>query len=272
MSSPPVSATDKRRRFPRMGAALAIALTLMLLVGAGVLAAARSAKSSIDDVEQEVPAADEATRPPTTPQATTPETMTDFLTRVLAQVDDYWTDTLAGSGLPEPSLNHQWVAPGQQVVSGCEDIADQDSAFYCPTDDTIYIGQQYAYDLWAGTKAGLPGTGRAYGDFAVAFTVAHEYGHNLQAELGLFEARPDLPTKQFELQADCFAGVWANSAYHEGLLEPGDVEEALATALAIGDFEYQAADHHGRPWERRDAWLAGYNSGSPATCTSYVPV
>ncbi len=270
MSATPVPEDNEPRRHEWRARALAFTATLLL--AAGALTAGCTADPPIAEVQQGVPAADTDTTAPATPPDPAPATMAEFLTDVFAVVDGYWKDTLSASGLPQPSANYYWVGPGEQVVSACEDVADDNAAFYCPADDTIYIGQPYAWDLWAGISEGLPGSGRAYGDFAVAFTIAHEYGHNIQHELGLFEAYPELPTKPFELQADCLSGLWANSAYQAGLLEAGDVEEALATAMAIGDFEPAAADHHGFPWERTEAWLAGYNSGAPATCMSYLEV
>jgi predicted metalloprotease len=261
--------TEPRRSW-HLSSRLALAFTVTLVLAAGTLSSG-CAKPPVAEVDQDVPTADTDTRPPTTPAATKPATMSEFLTLVLGMVDGYWRDTLSSAGLPEPSVTPVWVAPGHRVQTACEEVADENAAYYCPADDRIYIGQRFAYDLWAGVNDDLPGVGRAYGDFAVAFTLAHEYGHNLQHELGLFEAHPDVPTKQFELQADCFAGVWANSAYYEGWLEAGDTEEALATAMAVGDFVPEANDSHGLPTERRDAWLAGYNSGSPETCMQYVP-
>jgi predicted metalloprotease len=77
--------------------------------------------------------------------------------------------------------------------------------------------------------------------------------------------------KPFELQADCLAGTWAHSVYEEGLLEPGDLEEAANTAVAVGDFDVGNAQHHGTPPERRDALLAGFRSGEPRDCGRYVP-
>ena len=116
---------------------------------------------------------------------------------------------------------------------------------------------------------GLPGTGRAAGDFGVAYVLAHEYAHNLQQEFGVFE-RPSPTAEPFELQADCFAGAWGNSVYRQGLLEPGDVEEAINTALAVGDFDVSNAQHHGTPEERREAWLLGFEGGDPGACERYL--
>ena len=85
--------------------------------------------------------------------------------------------------------------------------------------------------------------------------MAHEYGHQIQDELGLFEKYGgQLPTMAFELQADCYAGTWANSAYDENRLHDGDIQEALDAALAVGDFDAGSPGHHGTP-EQREAGL-----------------
>ena len=76
--------------------------------------------------------------------------------------------------------------------------------------------------------------------------------------------------KPFELQADCLAGTWAYSVYAEGALQPGDLEEATRAALAVGDFDVGNKQHHGTPTERRDALLAGFETGDPATCNRYI--
>jgi predicted metalloprotease len=105
----------------------------------------------------------------------------------------------------------------------------------------------------------------------VAYVLAHEYAHNIQQELGLFDNRSSPQAEPFELQADCLAGTWAHSVYEEGLLKPGDLEEATNAALAVGDFDFANAQHHGTPIERRDALLAGYRGGDPSTCSRYLP-
>jgi predicted metalloprotease len=76
--------------------------------------------------------------------------------------------------------------------------------------------------------------------------------------------------KPYELQADCFAGTWAHSGYEERLLQPDDLEEATNAVLAVGDFEIGSTRHHGTPQERRDAVLAGFNSGEPSACGRYL--
>ena len=149
--------------------------------------------------------------------------MEDFLTSVTTDVDAYWMDEFAEAGLPEPRVSYRWIPAGEAASSACGDLGDS-AAAYCPGDDTIYISEKFATDIDQGTlDRVLPGSsqgfGRTYGDFAVAYIVAHEYGHQVQAELGLFDR--GLPTVNLELQADCYAGTWANSVAAEAARRPG---------------------------------------------------
>jgi predicted metalloprotease len=205
---------------------------------------------------------------------TEPTTIDAFMGDVLDNIDRYWTVTLERSGNPAPRVGFSTIRPGGVAVSGCGLSAGDTAAFYCPSDDTIYVGQQFAADLYEGVARGLPGEnagyGRAAGDFAVAYVLAHEYAHNVQQELGIFNARRDPYAKPYELQADCLAGSWANSAYDQGILKQGDLDEILNTALAVGDFE-EGIQHHGTPEERRAAVLVGFRSGDPGECSRYVP-
>jgi predicted metalloprotease len=204
-----------------------------------------------------------------------PETIDAFLTDLLKDIDGYWSRTFKVANLPEPQIRYDWVAPGARILTGCGQPADDRAAFYCPADDTIYVAQKFAAELYRGVAQGLPGesagVGHAGGDFAVAYVVAHEYGHNVQQELGIFDNRVTSAAQPYELQADCFAGTWANSVFKQGHLEPGDLEEATNAALAVGDFDFGNAQHHGTPKERRDALLIGYRSGDPSVCSRFVP-
>ena len=203
-----------------------------------------------------------------------PTTIEAFLTDVLQDVDRYWTRTFRAAGLPEPRVRYDWVAPGAVALTGCGASADDSVALYCPADDTIYVGQQFAADLYEGVLENLPGEtagyGRAAGDFAVAYVVSHEYAHNLQQELGVFDNQVTPSARPFELQADCMAGTWAYSVFAQGDLAPGDLEEATNAALAVGDFDVGNARHHGTPQERRAALLLGYESGEPARCERFL--
>ena len=197
-------------------------------------------------------------------------TIDQFMTDVLQDIDGYWTRTFAESDLPEPRVRYDWIAPGGITLTACGEPANDRSAFYCPADDTIYVAQEFAAALYEGVLEGLPGDGRAAGDFAVAYVLAHEYAHNLQQELGIFDNRVSRQAKPYELQADCFAGVWAYSVFAAGALEPGDLDEAAEAARAVGDFDVGNEQHHGTPDERRSALLTGYESGDPSVCNRYV--
>lgn len=228
----------------------------------------------IGGLEQIVPAAP-TTLPAGRSQGNTGAATIDaFMTGVLQSVDEYWTVTLQANDHPAPRVAYAWVAPGAVTQTACQTAADDAAAFYCSTDDTIYIGQRFAANLYDGIAQGFPGEqagyGQAAGDFAVAYVIAHEYAHNVQQELGVFAGFRGRQARPFELQADCMSGTWANSVYEQGLLEPGDLEEALQTALAIGDFEVGSEQHHGTPNERRDALLAGYEGGDPSVCSRFV--
>lgn len=231
---------------------------------------AERVRRTLERLEKAIPSAGPLTRPPRRGDAS----LEAFLTEVLRSVDSYWTTTLRASGLDEPRVSYRWIAPDDHVLTGCRHVADDDAALYCPGDDTIYVGQAFAAGVLRGIRDDFPGQragqGRAVGDFGVAYIVAHEYGHNIQQELGFFSEGRRLAAKPFELQADCMAGSWGNSVYRAGKLQPGDVEEALSTAKAVGDFEYLSPQHHGTPDERREAWLRGYESGDPSTCRRYV--
>ena len=235
----------------------------------------RRIREILADLEQVVPRAERTSPTVRSRGRNESQTIDVFLTELLQDIDAYWTRTFEAGGLPEPVVRYEWIPPGAVVLSGCGQPAGDRAAFYCPADDTIYVAQRFAADLYEGVARGLPGqtagVGRAAGDFAVAYVLAHEYAHNLQQELGVFDNRVSRSAKPYELQADCLAGTWANSVYKQGHLEPGDLEEASNAALAVGDFDVGNAQHHGTPEERRAALLAGYRSGDPSTCTRYVP-
>ncbi len=153
--------------------------------------------------------------------------------------------------------------------------------FYCPADETVYIDLAFYQDM----KAHLGGGG----DFAQGYVIAHEVGHHVQHLLGIDEKvrqlRAGLDERganrlsvMTELQADCFAGVWGHVVQQEGLLEQGDLEEALSTAEAIGDDRLQRQTGgrvvpdsftHGTS-EQRYTWFSrGFSSGDPKACNTF---
>ena len=232
----------------------------------------RRVRRVLDDLRQSVPA---ASRPlPASAGRTQESEVAAYLDDVIRNIDGYWTTTLTRSGLQEPRVGFRVVNQGERVGTGCRVVADDSAAFYCTSDDTIYVAERLASDLWQGISNDFPGQqagyGRAVGDFGLAYVVAHEYAHNVQNELGFYSLHPRGGVMPFELQADCMAGLWGNSVYRAGKIKPGDVEEAMNTALAAGDFDYYNENHHGTPQERRDAWLLGFETGEPRRCQEMV--
>ena len=204
-----------------------------------------------------------------------PQQIDEYMEGVLRNIDAYWVRTFRAANLPEPSVRYDFIPPRRPRLTACGVSVSDDAAFYCPADDTIYVSQRFAADLYNGVVEGLPGQsagqGRAAGDFAVAYVLAHEYAHNLQQELGIFDNRVGPSARPFELQADCWSGSWANSVFEQGDLSRADLDEILNTALAVGDFDAGNATHHGTPEERRAAVLDGFESGDPSVCRRYVP-
>lgn len=163
--------------------------------------------------------------------------MAQFVSVVLADVEDVWTEIFRQSGATyrEPIL----VLFRDQVQSACGYATAASGPFYCPADMKIYIDLSFCDDL--ANKYG------AQGDFAIAYVIAHEVGHHVQNLFGILdevtaerqrlsEVRANQLTVRLELQADFFAGVWAHHASRMfDSLEAGDIEEALHAAASIGD-------------------------------------
>jgi predicted metalloprotease len=168
------------------------------------------------------------------------EELKQFVAVVLAQTEDAWTEEFRrlGREYRKPTL----VLFSGEVESACG-IADAAvGPFYCSQDEKLYIDLTFFQELR--TKFGAPG------DFAVAYVVAHEVGHHVQNLLGtmdqvhaaerrMSEEDRNRVSVRLELQADFLAGVWANRARNRGIVEPGDVEEALGAASSVGDDRLQ---------------------------------
>jgi uncharacterized protein len=198
---------------------LLAATTLMLALGGAtaVLAAAQVDDHKGGQLKASRSASDQHDVILGSKDSAQPQTMGDFLTAVTKDVDAYWTKVFADSGLSEPRVSYAWIPAGQTVASACGDgsgTAGENAAAYCQADDTIYISEQFASEIYDGElDQALPGSSQGYGktlgDFAVAYIVAHEYGHQIQDELGAFEKYGNqVPTMNFELQADCYRRRW----------------------------------------------------------------
>lgn len=204
-----------------------------------------------------------------------------FASVVLASTEDVWGGifTQAGQTYRPPKL----TLFSEMVQSACGMNSAAVGPFYCPPDERVYLDLSFFDEL--DRRFGAPG------DFAAAYVIAHEVGHHVQNLLGYSErvtraqqsARSEEEANQLsvrlELMADCFAGVWAYHAHREQqLLEPGDVEEGLRAAAAIGDDRLQKmatgrvqpdSFTHGSSAERVEWLRRGMQSGDPDACETF---
>jgi predicted metalloprotease len=202
----------------------------------------------------------------------------DFVSRVLATTEEVWSDVFEDQ-VGRPYRPPQLVVFSGVTQSACGGASGATGPFYCPLDQIAYLDTQFFSVLSQRMGAG--------GDFAAAYVVAHEVAHHVQNELGILgevnrlrqvvsETDSNRITVRLELQADCLSGVWARAV--GGLLEPGDIEEALNAARRIGDdyLQRQAGrvpqPHtftHGTS-EQRQRWFAqGYQTGDINSCDTF---
>jgi hypothetical protein len=194
-----------------------------------------------------------------------------FVAFVLDDVQQFWDETLRASGTPYHHAKLVLFTNATETACGYGRSAT--GPFYCPNDENVYIDLGFFKTL---DRMG------AHGDFARAYVIAHEIGHHVQDILGEKvhgSARgPTGGSVRLELQADCFAGIWAHSAARRNLVEPGDIGEALAAASHIGDDVLQKAETgrvrpetftHGTS-KQRYTWLErGWNNGSIEACDTF---
>lgn len=207
----------------------------------------------------------------TAEQQAAQDTQAKFVKVVMAETEDVWNELFrsAGSSYREPGL----VLFNGSTQSGCGYASAQTGPFYCPGDMGIYIDLSFYNDLKSRFGAD--------GDFAMAYVVAHEVGHHVQKLLGksdeMARLRQSASKEEYnrysvmlELQADFYAGVWAHYIQNKGLLDRGDIEEALTAANAIGDDRLQKEAQgyvvpesftHGTSAQRMYWFKKGYESG-----------
>lgn len=209
-----------------------------------------------------------------------PDEMRRFVAQVLATTEDAWSGIFreAGRQYDPPTL----VLFSGQVQSACGIAGSAVGPFYCPGDRKLYLDLGFFRDMER--KLGAPG------DFAQAYVIAHEVGHHVQTALGITQRvdqlRRQLPQAEanalsvrVELQADCFAGVWANRAQAaQGILERGDIEEGINAAAAVGDDRLQRRAQgqvvpesftHGSSAQRVRWFRRGLESGDVRQCDSF---
>ena len=222
-----------------------------------------------------VEAAPEAAGGP--PAETTPEEerLVSFVSFVLDDAQKVWQEKLGSTFRPA-----KLVLFRDAVQSACGFAEAASGPFYCPGDEKVYIDLGFYQELQQ--RFGAPG------DFAQAYVLAHEIGHHVQNLVGTesevrraMGARADLANQlsvRLELQADCYAGVWAQSTAQRQLLEQGDVEEGLAAAAAVGDDRLQRMGGgrvvpesftHGTSEQRQQWFRRGLQSGQPDDCNTF---
>ncbi|NDV85999.1 hypothetical protein GTW51_04705 [Aurantimonas aggregata] len=208
--------------------------------------------------------------------AGTSDSTDDFVATVLADTEDVWGRRFqeAGETYPAPTL----VLFNGQVNSACGNAGASTGPFYCPSDQRLYIDLTF-FDQ-------LRNQLNAPGDFAQAYVVAHEVGHHIQNVTGVLpefnqarqsmsEADANAMSVRVELQADCYAGIWAHDTDQAGYIQDGDIDEALNAAEQIGDDTLQKRSQgtvvpdsftHGTSEQRQTWFRRGYESGDMASC------
>ena len=211
--------------------------------------------------------------------AARPATETDrFVAKVLRTTERSW-ETIFTNEIGQPYQPPRLVPFTGNVQSACGAAQSAMGPFYCPADSRVYLDQSFFDEL--SRRFGAPG------DFAAAYVIAHEVGHHVQNLLGISgqaqaaqqrssKTRANAISVQVELQADCLAGVWAKD--NAGRLEPGDVDEAMRAAAAIGDDTLQKAGQgvvvpesftHGSSAQRTKWFMRGMTLGTVAGCDTF---
>ncbi|WP_075215363.1 KPN_02809 family neutral zinc metallopeptidase [Mongoliimonas terrestris] len=213
------------------------------------------------------------------PRTGADDEMSSFVRVVLAETEDTWATIFQAEGetYPQPRL----TLFRDTFQSGCGFASAASGPFYCPADQKVYIDLAF-YDE-------LRRRFQAPGDFAQAYVIAHEVGHHVQNVLGILpefnrlraqmsEQEANAMSVRVELQADCFAGVWAHDAAQKGLLEEGDIQEAMNAAAQIGDDAIQKrmqgyvvpeSFNHGTSEQRQRWFNTGYRSGDWQGCDTF---
>ena len=231
----------------------------------------------------EVPAGfDDAAQAPDTrgiPASQDPERdLRDFSGAVFSNAQDLWERTFQAEG-KEFRRAKLYLYRGA-AETGCGYGSAASGPFYCPADQRVYLDLSFYVEMERRLQAP--------GDFAWAYVIAHEVGHHVQHVLGteaevrrLQRDDPDSANElsvRLELQADCYAGVWARSAFEEGALERGDIEEAIVASQAVGDDRLQQQSGgivnpdsftHGSSQQRSRWFRQGNSAGRPGDCDTF---
>lgn len=265
---------DRRGQSVRAGAGIGGGAIIIALIAVFVFG-----QDPTEVIQQVGRSANTQSAPPT-PRSAEEEKAAEFVSVVLADTEDTWTGLFraAGGQYQLPTL----VLYSDQVQSACGFGSAASGPFYCPGDGKLYLDLSFLGEL---QRMG------AAGDFAVAYVIAHEVGHHVQNLAGtarqvqaarqrLGKAEGNALQVRMELQADCYAGIWAHHAERERqILEQGDIEEGLGAAAAVGDDHLQRqagrrvtpeAFTHGTSQQRMSWFRRGFDSGEVAACDTFA--
>jgi predicted metalloprotease len=203
-----------------------------------------------------------------------PDKYETFASEVLGSNNDLWKKVFSDNGLTyhEPKL----VLFRTSTQSACGGATSAVGPHYCPLDKTIYLDETFFDELRS--QFGAEG-----GDVAEGYVIAHEAGHHVQNELGTMEkvqsaGDSNQLSVKLELQADCYAGIWAKSVENAGVVGPGEIQEATDAAAAVGDDRIQKKVQgqitpetwtHGSSAQRVQWFNTGYNTGAPDKCNTF---
>jgi uncharacterized protein len=245
-----------------------VTLILALIFGPGILTDGSGDPTSTSAGEVGLNPADSAAEEP----------MVQFVSFVLDDAQSTWDAAFQRAGASYQPAKLVLFRGG--TPTGCGVGQSAMGPFYCPLDEKVYLDLDFFAEL--DRRFGAPG------DFAQAYVIAHELGHHVQHLQGIDErvrqfqrGNPDVANQmsvRMELQADCYAGVWAHSANQRGKLESGDIQEGLGAASAVGDDRIQQRTQgrvnaesftHGSAQQRSQWFMRGFESGSSSSCDTF---
>ena len=224
---------------------------------------------------ENLPSQTEVQQPTVSNQAAQPADQNrQFVGAIMGSLEDAWRQILPQQSrvrYQDPKL----VLFTEQVSSACGRAGASTGPFYCPGDSNLYLDFAFFDELRREFKAP--------GDFAQAYVIAHEFGHHIQNITGVMEqvqrrGQDNRLSVALELQADCYAGVWANFAQKQGRVEAGDAEEAIRAASAVGDDMIQKRTQgyvvpdsftHGSAQQRMQWFARGMQSGDMRQCNTF---
>lgn len=202
-----------------------------------------------------------------------------FVRKVLGETEDAWTGIFAASG--EKYVEPKLVLFNGQYPSACGTASSATGPFYCPSDQKVYLDTAFFAEMRDRFEAS--------GDFAQAYVIAHEVGHHIQNLTGVLpkfnrqrqsmsETEANAMSVRVELQADCYAGIWGRYTDQKGILERGDIDEALNAAEQIGDDALQKRSQgyvvpdsftHGTSAQRAKWFRRGFDTGKVSACDTF---